>query len=207
MVSRISIVVSRVVELTLIGLSVAWFFLDNVVVLVLWNLVAVLYLLTRVRRYRRSRQGKAGDWLATLLPQRLGFLFTLLIGVTGISAGLTIVLSKAMHEDEVTANVAKGLAVPAVLLAWAILHFGYAERYAQKYFAALPEERLSFPGTDQPTFADFTYFAFTIGVSFAVSDVESRSSESRAQILPHAVLSFLYNTATLGIAIGVITGG
>ncbi|HWE88264.1 MAG TPA: DUF1345 domain-containing protein, partial [Pseudonocardiaceae bacterium] len=104
------------------------------------------------------------------------------------------------------AAVAKVAGVPAVLLAWAILHFGYAERYAQAYHAALPEEIMVFPGTPNPTFVDFAYFSFTLGTSFAVSDVETAGSTIRLRVLAHSVLSFFYNTATLGIAVGVITG-
>jgi uncharacterized membrane protein len=92
------------------------------------------------------------------------------------------------------------LAVLAVLLAWAILHFGYADRYAQAYYGALPEKLLVFPGAEHPTFIDFAYFSFTVGTTFAVSDVESRTSGIRLRILAHGVLSFIYNTAMLGIA-------
>lgn len=203
---RVAMLFSRCVDIALIGLSVALFFVDGAQSLLFWNLTGVLYLLIRVRRYRRARTGRAGEWLSTLLPSRLGFLFTLLTGFSGISAGVTIVLGDEVFGEGLAAALGKALAVPAVLIAWAILHFGYAERYAQAYFAALPERRLTFPGQDEPTFADFTYYAFTIGVSFAASDVETSTSSARAQVLPHAVLSFIYNTATLGIAIGVLTG-
>ncbi|WP_233223688.1 DUF1345 domain-containing protein [Amycolatopsis sp. CA-128772] len=63
-----------------------------------------------------------------------------------------------------------------------------------------------FPGSEHPTFIDFTYFSFTVATSFAVSDVESRTSATRLRILAHGVLSFIYNTAMLGIAIGVLSG-
>jgi uncharacterized membrane protein len=39
---------------------------------------------------------------------------------------------------------------------------------------------LVFPGTEHPTFIDFTYFSFTVGTTFAVSDVESRTSGIRS---------------------------
>jgi uncharacterized membrane protein len=58
----------------------------------------------------------------------------------------------------------------------------------------------------RPNFVDFAYFSFTMGTTFAVSDVESQNSSIRARILSHGILSFIYNTATLGIAVGVMTG-
>jgi uncharacterized membrane protein len=52
---------------------------------------------------------------------------------------------------------------------------------------------------------DFTYFSFTVGTSFAASDVEIRARSIRYIVLVHSILSFFYNAAILGIAIGVVT--
>jgi hypothetical protein len=46
----------------------------------------------------------------------------------------------------------------------------------------------------------------TIGASFAVSEVEVRSSRTRSLVLGQSVLSFFYDTAILGVAIGVVSG-
>jgi uncharacterized membrane protein len=45
-----------------------------------------------------------------------------------------------------------------------------------------------------------------VGTSFATSDVEVRARPIRYTVLTHSVVSFVYNTAILGIAVGVITG-
>ncbi|SEP54353.1 Protein of unknown function [Amycolatopsis saalfeldensis] len=42
--------------------------------------------------------------------------------------------------------------------------------------------------------------------SFAASDVEVQDRRIRCTVLTHGILSFSYNTAVLGIVIGVITG-
>lgn len=200
---------ARVLDLTLIALSLALVVNDDFLVLLAWTFAAIGYLLIRGRRLRRVRLGRAPDWRDALMPRRLGYLFTLLISLTGIGAGLAIVIGDRFDEalfEGIPPALSKVFAVPAVILSWAILHFGYAERYAHLYEDALPERILDFPEKPEPTLVEFAYFAFTIGVSFAVSDVETRATPIRAQLLSHAVLSFLYNTATLGIAIGVITG-
>ncbi|GAA4441510.1 hypothetical protein GCM10023148_48720 [Actinokineospora soli] len=61
-----------------------------------------------------------------------------------------------------------------------------------------------FSGTERPTFADFAYFSFTIGTSFATSDVEVRPA-MRSRVLAHTVVAFLYNTVNIAIAVSVIT--
>ncbi|GLY97327.1 DUF1345 domain-containing protein [Actinoplanes sp. NBRC 103695] len=169
----------------------------------LWGVLAVLYLAIRVTRLRRSKHGTRMEWLTRGIGGGYGLLFTVLTSAVGIGSGFAIVLSE--NEDDKFLSSAAG--VPCVLLAWAILHFGYAERYAKSYYRAPEAERpLAFPNTEAPTFVEFSYFAFTIGTTFSVSDVETQSSAIRSQILAHSILSFLYNTATIAIVIGVISG-
>jgi hypothetical protein len=86
-----------------------------------------------------------------------------------------------------------------------ILHFGYAERYAsvlrqpRRAAAGIPRNQATGP-------ARVRLLLVHPRTSFAVSDVEVRSSGVRSLVLGHSVLSFFYNTAILGIAIGVISG-
>jgi uncharacterized membrane protein len=197
---------SRVIEVVLIALGIMVFLTADRLWTAAWDFFALVYLGLRVARVRASRRGKqSDDWLRLALGPRAGLVFTLFSGIVGITAGLLIVMGVG-DAGESADLVNKLISVPAVLLAWAIMHFGYAERYAQAYSAALPEEVLVFPGSPRPTYADFAYFAFTVGTTFAVSDVETNGPAIRARVLAHGVLSFIYNTITLGIAIGVITG-
>ncbi|MGW1626919.1 DUF1345 domain-containing protein [Streptomyces sp. NPDC002172] len=172
----------------------------------LWDLLALVYLSTRVSRLRSRKNhvdGEDTEWLRSIQGRRTGYLFTVLTAVIGITAGVLIVINKGNDGAEA---LSKLVGVPAVILAWVIVQFGYAERYAQEYYSALPEEVLVFPNAKRPNFVDFAYFSFTLGTTFSVSDVETRTSRIRSRILSHSILAFIYNTATLGIAVGVITG-
>lgn len=207
---NVSLVLSRLIEAGLILLGVGVLVATSILPLLLWMLLAVVYLVIRVVRVARSKRhsGDQAEWLGTLLGRRSGFLMTLFTSNVGITGGLFVtfgqdLLSQTYSPKE--AQFALVLAVPVVLLAWGILHFGYADRYAQAYYAALPEQILIFPNTPRPVFLDFAYFSFTVGTSFAASDVETNGSAVRGRILAHGVLSFLYNTATLAVAIGVLT--
>ena len=202
MTSKAAFAASRVIEAALIILGVSVLFLDTDGIIVWWDLLAVSYLAIRITRLRRNRHSARTEWLDRGLGGRAGLVFTVFTSIVGIVAGLSIVMSNDAAEKESATIVG----VPAVLLAWAILHFGYAERYSKSYYAGLPERSLVFPNTDDPTFIEFAYFSFTLGTTFSVSDVETQTSAIRLQILCHSVLSFIYNTATIGIAVSVITG-
>ncbi|MFI9382638.1 DUF1345 domain-containing protein [Kutzneria sp. NPDC052558] len=184
-------------ELALFIFGLFVFFSENETYLAIWVMLAFIYVLLGAWRVRHSAAGDDLMPVTAGLFARLGLLFTVFTSLVGVGAAFTIILGGTLEE--------KFIGVPAVLLAWAILHFGYAERYATAYYSALPVKQFEFPNTEQPGYADFAYFAFTVGTTFAVSDVETRTTAVRARVLSHGVLSFLYNTATLGVAISVIT--
>ncbi|WNV86254.1 DUF1345 domain-containing protein [Umezawaea sp. Da 62-37] len=205
---------SRVVEVTLIVLGLASVVMPTVDlrVLVSWDLVAALYLVIRWQRVRRSKHlqpeesADAPGWLSSLMSRRTGFAFTLLTSLVGITAGLNIVVTGGLTSDASQQLLNKAVGVPAVVAAWMILHFGYAERYAHRFYDSPGARQLVFPEVERPGMLEFAHLSFTIGTSFAVSDVEVRSTGMRSLVLGQSVLSFFYNTAILGIAIGVISG-
>src|SRR5262245_56982738 len=99
------------------------------------------------------------------------------------------------------------LCIAAVATAWALTHTAYTLRYAHLYYRDSDGVGgLSFPGDTPPTYLDFAYFAFTIGMCFQTSDVTITSRQIRRAVTAHAVLSFTYNTAILATAISLIVG-
>ena len=99
------------------------------------------------------------------------------------------------------------MAALGVISAWGVLHTSYALHYAYLYYRS--EETaggLAFPGEQSPDQLDFAYFAFTIGTSFAVSDVDVTDRAIRRAVLGHQILSFFYNTSILALVINLVTG-
>ncbi len=97
------------------------------------------------------------------------------------------------------------LGVLGTIVAWALVHTVYAVKYARMYFVDHHEGGFEFNQDAQPTYSDFAYFAFTIGMSFAVSDIEPTSSDTRRKALPHALLSYLFGTILIAVAINLVT--
>ena len=122
----------------------------------------------------------------------------------------TVVLRKvkAFHGAEETIWTVVILA--AIALSWAVTHTAFTLMYAHLHYRGSREEGedtgLQFCGTDEPSDIDFAYFAFTIGMCFQVSDVVVTATQMRRMVLFHAVLSFVYNTAILALALNVVFG-
>ncbi len=94
-------------------------------------------------------------------------------------------------------------ALLAAPLGWALIHVLAAYRYAHLYYSPDPDAGLMFPGdtTPNPGVVDFMYFAFTIGMTAQVSDVQVTNATIRRVVLFHGIGSFFYNTVILALAV------
>lgn len=97
------------------------------------------------------------------------------------------------------------LSVVSVALAWGVVHTMFATRYARLYYAE-PLGGIGFNQDDPPQYSDFAYFAFTVGMTFQVSDTEITTKEIRAVTLRHALLSYLFGAVILAITINLVAG-
>ena len=104
--------------------------------------------------------------------------------------------------------------VATVLLAWLLLHTVFALHYAHEYYGPATDEDdedgliggLEFPGEKQPSYMDFMYFSFVIGMTCQVSDVQVTGRGVRRMALAHGVVSFFFNTIILALTINIIAG-
>src|SRR5438309_329177 len=70
---------------------------------------------------------------------------------------------------------------------------------------------VAIPGIANPSlraviYWDFCYFAFVIGMTAQVSDVQVRTRHWRRMVLAHGIVSFLFNAAILGLSINLLAG-
>jgi hypothetical protein len=144
---------------------------------------------------------------ALFLATRTSSLF-FIIFVSLVSLVLAISLAPDVRDLENTRGASLAfMAALGVISAWGVLHTSYALHYAYLYYRS--EESaggLAFPGEESPKQRDFAYFAFTVGTSFAVSDVNVTDSAIRQAVLGHQILSFFYNTSILATVITMIIG-
>jgi len=100
------------------------------------------------------------------------------------------------------------LCLVSVIVAWTLTHTSYTLRYAHLYYRDDEEGEggLVFLGDRKPDDFDFAYFAYTVGMCFQVSDVSISSAQIRRAVLGHAMLSFIYNTVILALALNLFFG-
>ena len=118
--------------------------------------------------------------------------------------GVAFILLKASSADGSAVAGMTGLGVVSVVLAWAMVHTVYTLRYADLYYSL--GGGIEFNETDDPDYRDFAYLAFTIGMTYQVSDTNLQSKVLRRTALKHALLSFVFGTAIIAMTINVVAG-
>lgn len=96
-------------------------------------------------------------------------------------------------------------ALISVIISWGVVHTLFLLRYARLYYGD-PEGGVDFNQTAKPRYIDFAYLAFTIGMTFQVSDTVIKSQEIRANVLKQALLSYVFGTVIIASTINVIVG-
>ena len=114
-------------------------------------------------------------------------------------------LLKAGQTSGGTKAALVALGVLSVLTAWATVHTIYTLRYTRLYYSG-QGGGINFNGDDAPTFLDFAYVAFTVGMTFQVSDTNLTGPALRRVVLRHALLSYLFGVVIVGMTINIVAG-
>jgi uncharacterized membrane protein len=171
-------------------------------VLVGWDCVAVGYTarLAVVLRHWDAAQTKSRA-MTTDLDRVAADLA--LVGAAVVSLVAVGVLLTRGEPGALADTLRIGLSLVSVAASWAMVHTLFAMRYAALYYGH-PEGGIDFNDSAPPAYRDFTYFAFTIGMSYAVSDTNVGSSGIRRAVLRHALLSYLFGTGILATTINLV---
>jgi uncharacterized membrane protein len=98
-----------------------------------------------------------------------------------------------------------GLAVLSVAASWALVHILFMLRYAVLYYSG-SVGGINFNQEERPAFLDFAYLAFTIGMTFQVSDTDLKTKEIRRTALRHALVSFPLGAVIIAASINLVSG-
>jgi uncharacterized membrane protein len=92
-----------------------------------------------------------------------------------------------------------------VAASWFAVHTLFTVHYARLYYSDDPGG-IDFHDPNPPRFRDFAYLAFTVGMTYQVSDTEIGLTSIRATVLRHALLSYLLGAVVLAVTINLIAG-
>jgi uncharacterized membrane protein len=116
--------------------------------------------------------------------------------------GVGLTLLKASTEIGTTQALITAVAVITVVVSWLAVHTVFVLRYAHLYYRE--GGGIDFHDNEDPEYADFAYVAFTLGMTFQVSDTDFTSKTIRAAALRHALLSYVFGIAVIAMTINVV---
>lgn len=173
-----------------------------------WDCVAVTFLLSTWPIIARA-DGTQTRHMAVREDDTRGTARVLLLGASvGSLAGAGFALERAGHATGAVQVLLIALAVLTVVLSWTLVNTVYTLRYAHIEFDR-PGSGIDFEGTGEdnpPTYRDFAYAAFTIGMCYQVSDTTMRDGATRGTALSHALLSYLFGVVIVAGVINLIGG-
>ena len=131
-------------------------------------------------------------------------LLVLLISLASLGAlGLLLIET---HSTTGAAQVVLALvSVLSVVLSWTLLHTLFTLRYARLYYEGA-DGGIEFNQTEPPSYGDFAYLAFTLGMTFQVSDTNLQTHIIRMTALRHGLLSYLFGSVILATMINLVAG-
>jgi len=136
--------------------------------------------------------------------------FAIVISAIVGSLGGVLLLLKNQTIWLLSEGLETAIYIAGVTFSWILLHILFTSRYAHLYYGDHATKKgemakgLEIPGNEAPDYMDFAYFAFVIGMTFQVSDIQISSRQIRRVVLAHGILSFLFNTVIVALTINVV---
>ena len=170
-----------------------------------WIVTAIIYLVstwaliarmnaeqTRDHACRPHEQDATRGWSHAIM------LIASLASLAGV--GYLLMAETSKRGDVIPAAVG----ILSVAASWFAVHTVFTLRYARLYYEG-GGNGIDFH-QDTPTYADFAYLAFTIGMTYQVSDTDLNARNIRATALGQALLSFLLGAIILAVTINLVAG-
>ena len=103
-------------------------------------------------------------------------------------------------------DLSVALALFSVLLSWTTVHSNFTTRYARIYYSG-PDGGIDFKSDIKPKYSDFAYVAFTLGMTYQVSDTDLQSPRRCApRSLRHALISYVFGAVIIAATINLVAG-
>jgi len=169
-----------------------------------WDTAAVLYLALVFGTVLAFDAKATSDHAVRENPGRLPS-DVLLVAASLVSLfAVGLLIGQSGHASGSGRTVAIGVGLVSVVVSWAVVHTTFMLNYARQYYGT-PEGGIDF-GAQKPAYADFAYLAFTIGMTFQVSDTVLQSPLLRRSVLKQALLSYVFGTAIIATTINLLAG-
>ena len=186
-----------------VAVTVSWIDSPTMGLMLGWDTVAALYTGWLVFDLLGRDAAQTARRATTTDLDRVTTDVILLVAAVASLVTVAVVLTRAGRGSGPYEDLRIALGVASVVLSWALVHSLYTLRYAALYYGE-PAGGIEFNCAEPPTYRDFAYLSFTIGMTFQVSDTTLQSAAMRSTALRHALLSYLFGTGILATTVNLV---
>ena len=201
------LVTSLLIAILMFLLSKSWLPNAGSRIVLAWDTgVAILLMLLTVMMWRTEPH----ETLRRARKEETSSIVILLVTIL-TAAGALVDIGYGLPESKTLSRNLRifviSQSVIGVFLAWLLLHVMYSLHYAKLYYGEIDDndanafrKGFAFPGNkDVVDYWDFVYYSFTIAMCFQTSDVTIISPYMRRLTIFHAIVSYLFALAILGL--------
>jgi uncharacterized membrane protein len=186
-----------------VGIVAAFFTVAQAAALIGWDVAAAAFLvgvwlaigyLDPEGTHRRSIRLDPSRGLADVLVITAG---------VAILTAVALALARAGGAHGGTKAYLLAVGLVSVVFSWLSVHTIFTLKYARLYYGD-EVGGIEFNERDGPDYVDFAYLAFTIGMTFQVSDTNLTAKPIRRTALRHALISYLFGAVIIAIVINIV---
>jgi len=187
--------------------AVAWLVPWQITVLVAWDVAALATLIRVWSEIWWYDAVQTREWAMLEDNTRPGAEL-LLVGAGVVSlVGVGFAFLKAEEGGGYQQVLLEAMGIATIAVSWLIVHTTYTLRYARLYYTD-PVGGINYKqGTEyRPDYRDFAYTAFTVGMTYQVSDTDITNQKLRHVVLRHALVSFVFGAVIIGASVNIVAG-
>ncbi|MEQ1612967.1 MAG: DUF1345 domain-containing protein [Hyphomicrobiaceae bacterium] len=173
-----------------------------------WNIGGLVYLILAFGLFRSCRVDEIRQRAAREDESAIVFLLLILTAIASSFSATIGLIGEAKVAKGQMAALLLGLSGMTILVSWTVTQIVFTLHYAHSFYQPVEgstdtQRGLKFPEDDHPDYWDFFYFTTSIGATSQTSDVAITSKSLRRLVAFQAVLSFVFNTTVLALAINL----
>lgn len=170
-----------------------------------WDITALVYLALTWRDVGNMDGAATERHAVREDPSRPAADAFILGAVVGSLIAVVVMLVHASDKQGTAMIMGICFSIVSIIVSWVTLHTLFMLHYAQQYYVG-PVGGVNFVNTKKPTYRDFAYLSFTIGMTYQVSDTQLSAKKLRRTALRHALLSYVFGAFIVAAMVNLVAG-
>jgi len=193
----------------LVGLLLGWMY----AAVIAFDVAALLFLVWTWAAVGRMDADQTAQHATREDPTRQATRLIVLAACVASLGSVGYLLARAAKEQGALQAAVAALALGSVAVSWFVVHGLFTLHYAELYYGGGGDPAkpgagkaggIDFGLDTPPRYSDFAYLAFTVGMTYQLSDTPLTTRALRQSVLRHALLSYLFGALIIGASVNFV---